>query len=38
LSAFRRSYELGLIISDPAVMSSIAATFASDFSSGTPWS
>jgi len=30
--------ELGLIVTDPAILSSIATTFASDFSNGTRWS
>jgi cardiolipin synthase A/B len=30
--------ELGLIISTPAIMSSVASTFSTDFNNGTPWS
>jgi cardiolipin synthase A/B len=30
--------ELGLIIDTPAIMSSMASTFATDFKNGTPWS
>jgi phosphatidylserine/phosphatidylglycerophosphate/cardiolipin synthase-like enzyme len=30
--------ELGLIVTDPAILSSIATTFASDFGNGTRWS
>jgi cardiolipin synthase A/B len=37
-TSLNENRELGLIISDPAVMASIATTFASDFSHGTPWS
>jgi phosphatidylserine/phosphatidylglycerophosphate/cardiolipin synthase-like enzyme len=37
-TSLNENRELGLIISDPTVMSSIASTFASDFSNGTKWS
>jgi cardiolipin synthase A/B len=37
-TSLNENRELGLIISDPTVMSSIATTFASDFSNGTKWS
>jgi cardiolipin synthase A/B len=37
-TSLNENRELGLIISNQAIMSSIATTFASDFEGGTPWS
>jgi cardiolipin synthase A/B len=37
-TSLNENRELGLIISDDSIMSSIATTFASDFKNGTPWS
>jgi cardiolipin synthase A/B len=37
-TSLNENRELGLIISDQTIMSSIATTFASDFKNGTPWS
>jgi cardiolipin synthase A/B len=37
-TSLNENRELGLIISDQTIMSSIASTFASDFKGGTPWS
>jgi cardiolipin synthase A/B len=36
-TSLNQNRELGLIISDQTIMSSIATTFASDFKGGTPW-
>jgi cardiolipin synthase A/B len=36
-TSLNENRELGLIISNQAIMSSIASTFASDFKNGTPW-
>jgi cardiolipin synthase A/B len=37
-TSLNENRELGLIISNTTIMSSIATTFASDFKNGTPWS
>jgi cardiolipin synthase len=37
-TSLNENRELGLIISNQAIMSSIASTFATDFKDGTPWS
>jgi cardiolipin synthase A/B len=37
-TSLNENRELGLIISDQTILSSIAKTFASDFKNGTPWS
>jgi cardiolipin synthase A/B len=37
-TSLNENRELGLIISDQTIMSSIASTFATDFKNGTPWS
>jgi cardiolipin synthase A/B len=37
-TSLNENRELGLIISNQTIMSSIASTFASDFKGGTPWS
>ncbi len=37
-ASLTKNRELGLIISDPAIMSSISTTLTSDFTGGSPWS
>lgn len=37
-TSLNENRELGLIISDPTILSSIESTFTSDFAAGTPWS
>jgi phosphatidylserine/phosphatidylglycerophosphate/cardiolipin synthase-like enzyme len=36
-TSLNENRELGLVISDQTILSSIAKTFASDFKNGTPW-
>lgn len=37
-ASLTKNRELGLIVSNPAIMAAIYGTFASDFTGGTPWS